>query len=241
MNKAFTLVELAIVLIIIGLITGGVVGAQSLIESGKRQSLIREFENIITSIRAFQLEYDSLPGDMADAYDYWGANCGSDISSNSTGGCNGDNNGRFDGIGEMFLSWQHLRLAEIMPDLKIQAGYTYPGGAASYTVGTSIPRSSYGNESAFMLLYWYPPFTQTTANHLQLIKPYNSGANHGADSIGSRDALRVDKKLDDGLPNSGLLRGDSGNGGSEGCSNSNEYLKNNTEENCVLRYIFNGL
>lgn len=70
--EGFTLVEIAIVIVIIGLIIGGVVGGQSLIQSTKRNSVIKEYNSFKIAINAFKLEYDSLPGDMRDATDYWG-------------------------------------------------------------------------------------------------------------------------------------------------------------------------
>lgn len=71
-NAAFTLVELAIVIVIIGLIFGGVIGGQSLIKTGERRTALTGFEKYITAIQAFKLEYSQLPGDFNEAWDFIG-------------------------------------------------------------------------------------------------------------------------------------------------------------------------
>ena len=61
-NKAFSLIELSIVLIIIGLLVAGIIGGQSLIESAKVRSAINTFRDIEQQILAFKVKEDRLPG-----------------------------------------------------------------------------------------------------------------------------------------------------------------------------------
>ena len=63
-NKAFSLIELSIVLIIIGLLIAGIIGGKSLIESAKIRNVINEFNNLEKSIYAFKVIKDRLPGDV---------------------------------------------------------------------------------------------------------------------------------------------------------------------------------
>ncbi|PIR31932.1 MAG: hypothetical protein COV36_06065 [Alphaproteobacteria bacterium CG11_big_fil_rev_8_21_14_0_20_44_7] len=63
MKRGFTLVELSIVLVIIGLLIGGILVAQSMIEATKIQSQIRQFEQMTAAIKLFELKYNRLPGD----------------------------------------------------------------------------------------------------------------------------------------------------------------------------------
>ena len=63
-NKAFSLIELSIVLIIIGLLVAGITGGQSLIGSAKIRNIINEFNNLEKSIYAFKVIKDRLPGDI---------------------------------------------------------------------------------------------------------------------------------------------------------------------------------
>ena len=62
-QKGFTLVEIAIVLVIIGLLLGGVLKGQELINSAKVKNFATDFRNIPLFIYGYQDKYKSLPGD----------------------------------------------------------------------------------------------------------------------------------------------------------------------------------
>jgi prepilin-type N-terminal cleavage/methylation domain-containing protein len=87
--KGFTLIELAIAIVIIGILAGSVVTAQSIIRSANIRSAIGEIEKMGTAIKAFQLEFDATPGTMRNAHDYFGDECGQD-NTHVYYGCNGD-------------------------------------------------------------------------------------------------------------------------------------------------------
>jgi prepilin-type N-terminal cleavage/methylation domain-containing protein len=64
-NKGYTLVEIAIVIVIIGLLIGGVIKGESLIQSAKISNAITLAQDISVAINAFKQQYHMLPGDMA--------------------------------------------------------------------------------------------------------------------------------------------------------------------------------
>ena len=66
-QKGFTLVEIAIVLVIIGLLLGGVLKGQELINSAKVKNFATDFRNIPLFIYGYQDKYKSLPGDDSAA------------------------------------------------------------------------------------------------------------------------------------------------------------------------------
>jgi len=64
-RKAFTLVELSIVLIVIGLLTGAILKGQEIIRNAKLKRIISDFSNVSTAIYTYEDRYDQLPGDDA--------------------------------------------------------------------------------------------------------------------------------------------------------------------------------
>ena len=89
-QKGFTLLELSIVIVIIGLIVAGISAGQSLVQQAKLRSLVSESGNILTAVNSFRMQYDALPGDMNTAQSYWGVYAG---GFGGTGVTNGDGNG----------------------------------------------------------------------------------------------------------------------------------------------------
>jgi prepilin-type N-terminal cleavage/methylation domain-containing protein len=104
-QPGFTLIEIAIVLVIIGLLLGGVLKGQELINSAKVKNLAGDFRNIPVFLYGYQDKYKALPGDDASAI------------THVTASNNGDGNGVIDGKwndvsdSETFNFWQHIRLA----------------------------------------------------------------------------------------------------------------------------------
>jgi len=66
-QKGFTLIEIAIVLVIVGLLIGGVLKGQSMIQNAKVKRLANDIQGIQTAINAFQDRYQMLPGDENNA------------------------------------------------------------------------------------------------------------------------------------------------------------------------------
>ena len=66
-QSGFTLIEIAIVLVIIGLLLGGILKGQELINSAKVKSLAQDFRNIPIYIYGYQDKYKALPGDQTQA------------------------------------------------------------------------------------------------------------------------------------------------------------------------------
>ncbi len=111
-QSGFTLIEIAIVLVIIGLLLGGVLKGQELINSARVKNLAMDFKNIPVYIYAYQDKYRALPGDDKAASTHL-ATTGVTIKD-------GNGDGVIDGAwnsstatDESFNFWQHIRLAGI--------------------------------------------------------------------------------------------------------------------------------
>ncbi len=71
-KSGFTLIELSITLVIIGLIVGGVLVGKDLIKAAEARSITKQIEQYRAAINAFKLKYNAIPGDMNNAESIWG-------------------------------------------------------------------------------------------------------------------------------------------------------------------------
>jgi prepilin-type N-terminal cleavage/methylation domain-containing protein len=125
-QSGFTLVEIAIVLVIIGLLLGGILKGQELINSAKVKNLANDFRVIPTYIYAYQDKFKSLPGDDSQVAAHLGTTVPAAVAGNGNGVIEG---AAFDGTnkptGEALQFWQHVRVANLAagPTNPADAGY----------------------------------------------------------------------------------------------------------------------
>ncbi len=161
-QSGFTLIELAIVLVIVGLAVGGLLKLQEAIRGVKVRNLAAEFKNARAYIHGYQDKYKVLPGDDPDVGAHLGARSGAVLATTPTAsfgipcapppglaGCVG--NGVIDGAwnsttptDEAFLVWQHVRLAKLAPGPAAAGDPEYlptngSGGVIGVQGGTSNP------------------------------------------------------------------------------------------------------
>ena len=141
-EDGFTLVEIAIVLVIIGLLLGGILKGQEMITQAKIKNVINDFNGITVAITSYQDRYRALPGDDKNATARW------TIQAPASGDGNGVIAGLYNandtsGTGgapaaaaESNLFWQHLRIAGFVPGLTSGTGSgTPPPNAAAGIIG----------------------------------------------------------------------------------------------------------
>src|SRR3954468_10609989 len=66
-QRGFTLIEMSIVLVIIGLIVGGILKGQELIDSARQKNLISQIDGVKAGVTTFVDRYKALPGDFSRA------------------------------------------------------------------------------------------------------------------------------------------------------------------------------
>lgn len=139
-QSGFTLIELAIVLVIIGLLLGGVLKGQELINSAKVKNMATDFRNIPIYIYGYQDKFRSLPGDDKSAVSHLDATA-------VPGGGNGQLDGRWNTAtvtDETHTFWQHLRLAGLAQgstDNTLTTNF-YPKNADGGEIGIEAGRTA---------------------------------------------------------------------------------------------------
>jgi prepilin-type N-terminal cleavage/methylation domain-containing protein len=145
-QSGFTLIELAIVLVIIGLLLGGVLKGQELINSAKVKSFSNDFRNIPVFVYGYQDKFKSLPGDDPQAV----AHVGAGVTEIGNGDGQLDSADRWNDAAavssETALFWLHVRRAGLAQgSTDITSADYYPKNADGGEIGIEAGRSAANN------------------------------------------------------------------------------------------------
>ncbi len=192
-SNGFSLVELAIVLVIIGLIVGGILTGQDLIRASELNSVIAEKNKFQTAINTFKIKYNGLPGDMNNAVSYWSTSA------------NGDGDGAIETNNESYRAWQQLSLSGL-----ISGAYTGTHTTGGSILDTNTPASALkpGGWAVFSdTAGWSDsPLAAAGINKLHLGVTRTTGIPID-DILTPQEANSIDSKIDDGLPTRGKMFG----------------------------------
>lgn len=175
-HQGFTLVEIAIVLVIIALMLGGTLKGQELIASAKIRNIANDFTALGAAVYAYQERFKALPGDDSGASGRWGSAVPDGDRSGSVGGefC-ADAALRVESV----QLWRHLRLAGLLGGDSSLA--EQPQNAAGGILGA---QSGSGSSAA----------------------PELSGLVLCASNLSAKIAAALDAQFDDGKPQTGMAR-----------------------------------
>lgn len=209
-SAGFTLIEVAIVLVILGLLVGALVKGQELISGARVYNLVALQTGIKSAFFAFQDRYRALPGDYRFATQNVPAAAG-----------NGNGNGRVEAIGsplETLLVWDHLSKSGLL-----NFGFSATS-AASHSAATT-PANAYGG---FLDLAYDNAYADVA------VPPNRHNLKTGG-QLPVMMLAEVDRKIDDGNAATGIFRGSAafGAGGVDNCWNvAGRWLQETGYPNC---------
>ena len=221
----FTLVELAIVITIIGILIGGVLKGQQLIDQAKLAATTSQIHQYRTAIRIFQSTYDELPGDMIDpdARIVGCSDCKA-VEDRLGDGYVYDGDGRgistisTDKNSEEIRFWLHLLKADMISGVTDAALTSEPiawgATAPAAKIGGGFhAESGMGNCRGDAYGYIWPDNCQP--NGLTFVLRQTTGGNLYNSPhyrvLTPMQAAQIDRKIDDGVPYSGDVLGYSRN------------------------------
>jgi prepilin-type N-terminal cleavage/methylation domain-containing protein len=183
-TQGFTLVEIAIVLVIIGLLLGGILKGQEMITQAKIKNVIADMSGVSAAMYGYQDRYKALPGDDKNASRWAGTTAG-------------DGDGLVSGkwtesAKESLYFWDHLRLSGFISG----TGAANPFNAVSGKLGVETGSGPAAGANPTGVL-------QETAGAGTAF----SGLILCSGNLPDKIAISVDSQMDDGLGNKGSVRG----------------------------------
>lgn len=206
-HSGFTLVELAISLMIIGLLLGGVLKGKELWENTRVLAQVRQIEGYKAAIVAFRSSYGALPGDMRNPQDRV-PDCLTAPCSNT-----GDGNGflTFTGLTSIPVAsaenrnfWLHMAKAGLISDIDVSS--TKVAYDATFRWGPEFPKTQFeesgitawGNDTNPLL---GAPHTMDPGNMMIT----NTVDYWSIPTMPVKYAQNIDRKMDDGRPWTGIV------------------------------------
>jgi prepilin-type N-terminal cleavage/methylation domain-containing protein len=196
-QRGFTLVEIAIVLVIIGLLLGGILKGQEMITQAKIKNVIADFSGISAAYHGYVDRYKKIPGD--DPCAGTGAsltvgNCGTTTARWAAPATGGNGNGQVAGAynsgtstDESRLWWDHLRRAGFVSGVGDQQPFNALTGQIGVQTGDTAGAAALGTDAAGAGGF--------------------SGLIVCSANLPDKIAIAADTQMDDGVPIAGDVRG----------------------------------
>ena len=225
-ESGFTLIEMSVVLIIIGLIVGGILLGQDLIGGAAVRAQISQIQKYQAAVHTFQTKYNNyLPGDIPNPYatmfgfqtrgQYAGEGDGNGIIEGITNASPANNNSLDQSAGETVVFWVDLSTANLIDGTFNTASPTVvPSSAISgSTLNSYLPVAKVGGGNYVYVLsggysYYAHSSEGDNANYFGIaaISSIPAGGHViSTPGLSAQQAYAIDKKIDDGLPQSGSV------------------------------------
>jgi prepilin-type N-terminal cleavage/methylation domain-containing protein len=179
-QQGFTLVEIAIVLVIIGLLLGGILKGQEMITQAKIKNVVADFSGISAAYYGYQDRYRAIPGDDANAPTRWGVAASASAGDGIVQGTYNDTSASPSSV-ESRLWWLHLRRAGFVGGTGDQQPTNAVIGMIGVQTGDGVspPGATLGGLASIIMC---------SAN------------------LPDKIAIAVDSQMDDGQPGAGGVR-----------------------------------
>jgi prepilin-type N-terminal cleavage/methylation domain-containing protein len=227
--SGFTLIELSIVLVIIGLIIGGVLVGQDMISAAQLRQSISQIGQYNSAVNTFRAKYNAIPGDITGTATGQAAAFGM-FTETTLGGQagHGDGNGLIEAdldgnaggsglayiaVGETLSFWRHLTDTNLVggafgisgPSMLNAANGQATGPGTVTNIMQSLPPTKIGRGTTYIV------YSENGLNYYQIIDALSIVASTGAYGFGTNaltptESFIIDSKMDDGAPNTGTVR-----------------------------------
>lgn len=221
-NKAFSLIELSIVILIIAILIVITSAATKITYSSKLKKIYSDFAIYDRAFKEFSFQYNQLPGDLPSHFNFW-----SDANY-------GDGNGDILWYSEGYYAWQHLsKAALIVGSFDGTTNATYDAIAES-----NVPKTQLTD------ILW-SAFGDSSKNNYSLFigKSTSSLTRIDENSLSPKASFFLDHKFDDSYPETGSVRIDlaltNSNCIDDITDNPKNYNKSSDTESCDLYFILN--
>lgn len=236
-QNGFTLVEISMALIIIALVIGGIFVGQTLIKSSQLNKMMADVNNYKAAINSFRLKYDCLPGDCANATNFF------------AGTTNGDGDG-YIADNEEFFAWEHLGLADLITGKYIGTDIPpeYWSLGHSYQAGYNVPHTSINDTSFFRIFYegnvtdgynhkFYVRYLGYTIRSADICKPSYAECEDAV--LTTKEVYYIDSKYDDGNAWFGNIVSESSDicADDPAYSSDGSYHVSSTTEKCIPVFL----
>lgn len=197
-QKGFTLVELAVVMIIIGLLIGGILKGQEMIANAQITSTVAQAKAIDAATSTFRDQYDALPGDMRNAT--------TRLVGCAAAPCtNGDGDSRLDQALGIVPAGESLSFFPMLRTSDLITGFD---GTNTVAFGAALPVSSAGGGYTVGYVGTGVAPTGFTATdlrpgHYLVLTAQPIAVANGTGKLTPTQAARIDRKMDDGQANRG--------------------------------------